>query len=74
MTKAVRAILQALSYGNIEVESARRLADLKKLDPMRIFLKNWIRKSAMEIIKFRCACISQMRIRLNQERYHRIRE
>lgn len=39
MTKAVRAILQALSYGNIEVESARRLADLKKLDPMRIFLK-----------------------------------
>lgn len=39
MTKAVRMILQALSYGNIEVESARRLADLKKLDPMRIFLK-----------------------------------
>lgn len=39
MTKAVRAILQALSYGNIEVESARRLADLKKLDPLRIFLK-----------------------------------
>lgn len=39
MTKAVRALLQALSYGNIEVESARRIADLKKLDPMRIFLK-----------------------------------
>lgn len=39
MTKAMRAILQALSYGNIEVEAARRLADLKKLDPMRIFLK-----------------------------------
>lgn len=39
MTKAVKAILQALSYGNIEVEAARRLADLRKLDPMRIFLK-----------------------------------
>lgn len=39
MTKAMRAILQALSYGNIEVEAARRLADLKKLDPMRIFVK-----------------------------------
>lgn len=39
MTKAVRAVLQALSYGNIEVEAARRLADLKKLDPMRIFVK-----------------------------------
>lgn len=39
MTKAMRAVLQALSYGNIEVEAARRLADLKKLDPMRIFGK-----------------------------------
>lgn len=39
MTRAVRALLQALSYGNIDVESARRIADLKKLDPMRIFLK-----------------------------------
>ena len=39
MTKAMRAVLQALSYGNIEVEAARRLADLKKLDPMWIFGK-----------------------------------
>ena len=39
MTKAMKAILYALSYGNIEVEAARKLADLKKLDPMRIFLK-----------------------------------
>lgn len=39
MNKAVRAILQALSYGGIEVEAARRMADLKKLDPMRIFVK-----------------------------------
>ena len=39
MTKAMRALLTALSFGNIDVESARRIADLKKLDPMRIFLK-----------------------------------
>ncbi len=39
MTKAMRAILYALSYGNIEIEASRRLADLKKLDPMRIFWK-----------------------------------
>ena len=38
-SKTMRAVLQALSYGNIEVEGARRLADLKKLDPMRIFVK-----------------------------------
>ena len=35
----MQAILQALSYGGIEVESARWIADLKKLDPMRIFVK-----------------------------------
>lgn len=39
MNKTMQAILQALSYGNIEVDSARRIAELKKLDPMRIFLK-----------------------------------
>lgn len=37
--KGLQNILRALSYGNIEVEAARRLADLKKLDPMRIFFK-----------------------------------
>ena len=45
MKKAVKAILNVLSYGGIEVESARRLADIKKLDPIRIFL----RKLDMEI-------------------------
>ena len=35
----MRAILHALSYSNVEVEAARKLADLKKLDAMRIFLK-----------------------------------
>ena len=39
MLKTMRTILHALSYGNIEVESSRRLVDLKKLDAMRIFLK-----------------------------------
>ena len=29
MKKAVKAILNVLSYGGIEVESARRLADIK---------------------------------------------
>ncbi len=39
MNKTMQAILQALSYGGIEVESARWIADLKKLDPLRIFVK-----------------------------------
>ena len=39
ISKAVRTILHALSYGNIEVEAARKLAELKKLDAMKIFWK-----------------------------------
>jgi len=39
ISKTMRTILHALSYGNIEVEASRRLADIKKLDAMRIFFK-----------------------------------
>ena len=39
ISKTMHAILHALSYGNIEVESSRRLVDIKKLDAMNIFLK-----------------------------------
>ena len=39
ISKTMQTILHALSYGNIEVEASRRLADIKKLDAMRIFVK-----------------------------------
>ena len=39
MPRAVRTVLQALSYGGIEVDASRKLADLKKMDPMRIFYR-----------------------------------
>ena len=39
ISKPMRTILHALSYGNIEVEASRKLADLKKLDAMKIFWK-----------------------------------
>lgn len=39
INKAARAILKALSFGGIDVEAARNLADLKRLDPMKIFYK-----------------------------------
>lgn len=35
----MRKVLKALSYGDIEVETARYLANLKKLDPLKIFYK-----------------------------------
>lgn len=39
ISKTMRTILHALSYGNIDVEASRKIADLKKLDAMRIFWK-----------------------------------
>ena len=43
ISKTMRAILHTLSYGNIEVESSRRLVDIKKLDAMNTFSgKKWI--------------------------------
>ncbi len=39
LSKPVKAILHALSYGGVEVEASRRLADIKKLDPLRILCK-----------------------------------
>lgn len=39
ISRSMHAILHALSYGNIEVESSRRLVDIKKLDAILDFLK-----------------------------------
>lgn len=39
INKAMRKVLKALSFDGIEVEASRHLANLKALDPMRIFHK-----------------------------------
>lgn len=39
INKTMRKILKALSYSGIEVDSARHLANLKSIDPLRIFYK-----------------------------------
>ena len=36
---AARLILKALSFDGIQVEAERQLADLKRLDPMKIFYR-----------------------------------
>ncbi|MEF9839696.1 MAG: alpha/beta hydrolase [Lachnospiraceae bacterium] len=37
INKTMRKVLKALSYGEIEVEVARNIANLKKIDPLKIF-------------------------------------
>lgn len=39
INKAMKNILKALSFGGIEVEASRNLANLKSLDPLKIFHK-----------------------------------
>ncbi len=39
INNATKRILKALSFDGIEVEASRHLADLKKLDPMKIFYR-----------------------------------
>lgn len=39
INKAMRKVLKKLSYGDIEVETSRRLANLKALDPLKRFYK-----------------------------------
>lgn len=39
INKAMRNILKALSFGGIEVEASRILANLKSLDPLKVFHK-----------------------------------
>ena len=39
INKAMRKVLKALSFDGIEVDASRHLANLKALDPMRIFHK-----------------------------------
>ncbi len=39
INKSMRRVLKALSFDEIEVEASRHLANLKAIDPMRIFHK-----------------------------------
>ncbi len=39
INNAAKMVLKALSFDGIEVEASRHLADLKKLDPMKIFYR-----------------------------------
>ena len=39
INKSMRRVLKALSFDGIEVEASRHLANLKSIDPMKIFHK-----------------------------------
>lgn len=61
---ATKAILKILSFGGIDVEVSRQLADLKRLDPMKIFIKKWICRYITAIMKFRSGYFSRMKHRV----------
>lgn len=39
INQTAKKILKALSFDGVEVEAFRHMADLKRLDPMKIFIK-----------------------------------
>ena len=39
INQAAKRILKALSFDGVEVDAVRHMADLKRLDPMKIFYK-----------------------------------
>lgn len=41
MKKSMRRVLKALSFDGIEVEAARHLANLKSIDPLKIFRRTF---------------------------------
>ena len=57
--RTMKTILHALSYGNIEVEASRKLADLKRLDPMRIFYR---KRDRTEMLSSRASCSGFSRV------------
>ena len=60
INQTAKKILKALSFDGVEVEAFRHMADLKRLDPMKIFYKkidekielnNQINDNLLEVIK-----------------------
>lgn len=53
INQAAKRILKALSFDGVEVDAFRHMADLKRLDPMKIFYKKIDEKYIMEVMQYR---------------------
>ena len=67
INQAAKKILKALSFDGVEVEMFRHMADLKRLDPMKIFYKKMQKLfvSAFQIIL-------RQNVALNLQRFHAV--
>lgn len=53
INQAAKRILKALSFDGVEVDAFRHMADLKRLDPMKIFYKKIDEKYIMKVMQYR---------------------
>ena len=60
INQAAKRILKALSFDGVEVDAFRHMADLKRLDPMKIFYKK-IDEKIMEVMQYRFVSFSLMK-------------
>ena len=51
INQAAKRILKALSFDGVEVDAFRHMADLKRLDPMKIFYKKIDEKISFSLMK-----------------------
>lgn len=61
INQAAKRILKALSFDGVEVDAFRHMADLKRLDPMKIFYKKIDEKYIMEVMQYRFVSFSLMK-------------
>ncbi len=61
INQTAKKILKALSFDGVEVEAFRHMADLKRLDPMKIFYKKVDERILTEVMQFRFEYFFQAR-------------
>ena len=76
INQTAKKILKALSFDGVEVEAFRHMADLKRLDPMKIFYKKVDEKiyNGSHAVPIRIFFPSEKSFRESEEKKHDIQD
>ena len=76
INQTAKKILKALSFDGVEVEAFRHMADLKRLDPMKIFYKKVDEKiyNGSHAVPIRIFFPSEKSFRESEEKKHNIQD
>ena len=76
INQTAKKILKALSFDGVEVEAFRHMADLKRLDPMKIFYKKIDEKiyNGSHAVPIRIFFPTEKSFRESEEKKHNIQD